>query len=415
VKTFNTFKNLEPEKVRNLLALFFSGLLFWISITAFLPILPPYIKDIGATQAQVGYVMGGFAIGLLSFRSQLGKMADQRSRKAVVLIGTAVVATAPFGYLFVQSIPGLIAVRAFHGISVAAFTTGYSSLVVDISPPKQRGEIIGYMSLVVPIGMGIGPALGGSLERNLGYTPIFIMAACAGFLSLFLASKIHEEKEDEFLPGENYLAKPRGFWELMQTPSLSVLALILLLVGIVFGNIVIFLPLHLREIDPNFNVGWFYTVGAIASFLVRIFSGKASDRYGRGLFITLSLVVYTIAMLMLARPSNGVEVLIAAALEGAGIGAVLPMMIALMSDRSYPHERGQVYSLCLGGFDLGGAITGPVLGLLAPQVQYSGLFLITAALVFVSLIIFMTLSSKNVPHSLRFAFGQERDAYALDL
>lgn len=415
MKTFNTFKNLEPGKVRNLGALFFSGLLFWISITAFLPILSPYIKDIGATQQQVGYVMGGFAIGLLLFRSQLGKMADQRSRKAVVLIGTAVAATAPFGYLFIQSIPGLIAVRAFHGISVAAFTTGYSSLVVDISPPKQRGEIIGYMSLVVPIGMAIGPALGGTLERNVGYTPIFIMAACAGFLSLFLASKIHEEKDNEFSVGKIAAPKPREFWQLMQTPSLSVLALILLLIGIVFGNIIIFLPLHLREIDPDFNAGWFYTAAAISSFLVRIIAGKGSDRYGRGLFITVSLVVYAISMLMLAKPNNGLEVLIAAALEGAGIGALMPMMITLMSDRSYPNERGRVYSLCIGGFDLGGAIAGPVLGLLAPQIQYSGLFLVTSSLVFLGLIIFMTFSSKNVPHSLRFAFGQERDVYALDL
>lgn len=51
--------------------------------------------------------------------------------------------------------------RAFHGVSIAAFTTGYSALVVDLSPPKQKGELIGYMSLAVPIGMAIGPAMGG--------------------------------------------------------------------------------------------------------------------------------------------------------------------------------------------------------------------------------------------------------------
>lgn len=50
--------------------------------------------------------------------------------------------------------------RAFHGVSIAAFTTGYSALVVDLSPPKQKGELIGYMSLAVPIGMAIGPAMG---------------------------------------------------------------------------------------------------------------------------------------------------------------------------------------------------------------------------------------------------------------
>lgn len=414
MNTFNTFKTLESGKFNNLLTLFLSGLSFWIGTTVFLPILSPYIKDQGATQQQVGFVMGCFAIGLLLFRSQLGKLADQRSRKLVVLIGTAVAATAPLGYLFVQSIPGLMAVRAFHGISVAAFTTGYSALVVDISPAKQRGEIIGYMSLVVPIGMAIGPALGGTLELTRGYNSIFIVAACAGFLSLFLASRINETKETQSLTKESFPSQRRSFRQLIQTPSLSVLALMLLLVGIVFGNIIIFLPLYLKELDSGFNAGLFYTAAAISSFVVRIFTGKASDRHGRGLFITVSLAVYAISMLMLATATNSTVVLLAAILEGAGIGAVMPIMIALMSDRSYANERGKVYSLCIGGFDLGGAIAGPILGLLAPLLNYQGLFFVSAGLVFASLLVFMTSSSKNIPHSFRFAFGLERDAYALD-
>ncbi|NJQ96982.1 MAG: MFS transporter, partial [Hydrococcus sp. CSU_1_8] len=81
-----------------------------------------------------------------------------------------------------QSIYPLMAIRAFHGISIAAFTTGYSALVVDISPLKQRGELIGYMSLAVPIGMAIGPALGGYLQDSIGYTPLFLVSAGLGLL-----------------------------------------------------------------------------------------------------------------------------------------------------------------------------------------------------------------------------------------
>ncbi len=36
--------------------------------------------------------------------------------------------------------PALFAVRAYHGLSIAAFTTGYSTLVVDFSPVRQRGD-----------------------------------------------------------------------------------------------------------------------------------------------------------------------------------------------------------------------------------------------------------------------------------
>ena len=96
---FNSFKSLEPRKIRILIILFLTGLFFWISITALLPTLPTYISYVGGTTHEVGFVMGCFAIGLLLSRFWLGKLADQHSRKIVVLIGTIVAFLAPLGYL----------------------------------------------------------------------------------------------------------------------------------------------------------------------------------------------------------------------------------------------------------------------------------------------------------------------------
>ena len=134
--------------------------------------------------------MGCFAIGLLLFRSVLGRLADEHSRKIVLIIGMSVVASAPLGYLVVNSIPLLMVIRAFHGISIAAFTTGYSALVADIAPPHKRGEVIGYMSLVNPIGLAIGPALGGFFQAGAGYTPLFLLSSGLGILGLIFTSQV---------------------------------------------------------------------------------------------------------------------------------------------------------------------------------------------------------------------------------
>ncbi|WLT40083.1 hypothetical protein NON20_14110 [Synechocystis sp. B12] len=50
-------------------------------------------------------------------------------------------ALAPLGYLLTATVGALMAIRAFHGICLAAYTTGYNSLVVDLSPPQQRGKL----------------------------------------------------------------------------------------------------------------------------------------------------------------------------------------------------------------------------------------------------------------------------------
>ena len=110
---------LNPADRRDLLILFVAGLLFWTSITTMLPTLPTYVQELGGTTQQVGLVMGCFAIGLLFSRTWLGQLADRHSRKIVLLIGTVVGAIAPLGYLWIHSISGLMAVRAFHEIGRA--------------------------------------------------------------------------------------------------------------------------------------------------------------------------------------------------------------------------------------------------------------------------------------------------------
>lgn len=393
-----------------------TGLLFWTSLTLLLPTLPIYIEDLGGTAQQVGWVMGSFAIGLLLSRTGLGYLADRRSRKIVILIGTAVVGLSPLGYFTIHTILPLAAVRAFHGISVAAFTTGYSALVVDLSPVKQRGELIGYMSLVVPVGMAIGPALGGFLQESVGNGPLFLLSSALGGLAFLLASRIVGgiPVQTTLVEGEDSFEGDRTLWQMLSSASLYVPALILLLIGLVFGTIASFLPLFMREIQVPLNAGLFYAAAAIASFAIRFFVGGASDHWGRGRFITGSLLCYGIAMLLLTHAHSPKEFIVAALLEGTGGGILIPMMIALISDRSHAHERGRVYAVCIGGFDLGIAIAGPILGAVSVHWGYRTMFALSSLLAILALILFLLRSNKNISHSLRFALGQDRDLYAID-
>ena len=411
------FRSLEPQQRKNLLALFAAGLLFWASLGSLLPTLPLYVEDVGGTTQQVGVVMGAFAVGLLLCRAWLGKLADKRSRKLVVLIGMGVVAIAPLGYLFVNSIPLLLLIRAFHGISIAAYTTGNSALIVDLSPAQKRGELIGYMSLTNPIGIAIGPAIGGFLQEQSGYIPLFLLASGLGLLGFFFAFQVKEPRVTPNLNSnsDQVSVQPESdkFWQLLGKPAFRIPSLVLLLTGLVFGSVATFVALYIREAQVDLNAGWFYTAAAMSSFGIRLVTGRASDRYGRGLFITGSLVCYGLGMLLLSQAQSAVYFLLAGLLEGAGGGTLIPMMIALLSDRSYAHERGRIFSVCIGGFDVGIAIAGPVLGTFAQQLGYQGIFSLSTGIALLALIIFVTQNSKDLAHSLRFATGRGRDVYAL--
>ena len=416
------WKVLESTTKQKLINLFMAGLLFWISITLLLPTLPTYIQAMGGTTQQVGIVMSSFAIGLIASRTWLGRVADRRSRKIVILIGTLVAAIAPVFYLLVHSVLGLGFIRAFHGISIAGFTIGYSALVVDLAPVQHRGTLIGYMNLAVPTGMSIGPALGGFLQisgqqyipQGTGYEALFAISAVCGAIAFALSSQIKETSLPEVTQQTSQGIK-RNFWQLIKDPALIVPTVVLLIVGLVFGTLVAFLPLFIIELQLNFNVGYFYTVVAIASFSVRLFVGRASDRYGRGLFISGGLVCYIVSMAMLTQANTPLMFILSAVAEGTGAGVLIPLTLALVSDRSYSNERGKVFALCMGGFDVGIALGGLTLGSLSFILGgYRGIFSLAAILALVALIIFVTQAGKNFRHSLFFALGKATDVYAVN-
>jgi MFS family permease len=376
---------------RNLLVLFAAGLLFWSGLAAHLPILPLYIEQAGANQQVVGIVMGAFAVGLLVSRPWLAKLADSRGRKLVLLIGMAAVALAPLGYLATENILLLIGIRAFHGISIAAFALAYSALVVDLSPPQHRGELIGYMSLVNPTGLALGPAIGGFIQEWFGFAPMFLAAAGLGFVGLFCTAQVQESRVVQ----QNLQQPESQFWRLLGDPRIRVPATILLLIGLTFGTLSTFVPLYIKEAGVGLNTGLFYTAAAIASFAIRLVAGPASDRYGRGPFISLSLVFYTLAMVILWQAHSSASFLLAGAIQGAGSGTLIPMIAALMADRSLPHQRGRMFGICMTGFDMGIALAGPILGAAATQIGYRGIFGICVGLGFAAIVVFLTLSSKN--------------------
>jgi len=385
-------------------------------MASLLPTLPLYVQSVGGTKQQIGFVMGAFAIGLLLSRPQLGKIADSRGRKQVLLLGASVAAIAPLGYLLAQSIPLLLLIRAFHGISIAAFTTAYSALVTDLSPPGKRGELIGYMSLVSPIGLALGPAIGGFVQAWVGYTPLFAMSAAFAATAVFFTCKIAEPnfadltKSDALSEDKN----SQKYWQMLWNRRVRIPALVLLLVGLIFGTLSTFMPLFIQETKANLNPGLFYSTAAIASFGMRVVTGRASDKYGRGLFISGGLICYALSMLLLYFANNSGAFLISALVEGCAGGTVMPMIVTLMSDRCEPHERGRLFSICIGGFDLGIAIAGPTLGFVAERVGYRNMFGLAAGLAGLALLIFITQSSKGLSNSMKFAIGRGKDVYALN-
>jgi MFS family permease len=436
--------------------LFGASLCFWGGLSGMLPNLTPYIQSFGASNLEVGWVMASFAAGLLLCRPTLSQLTDSQGRKPALLIGLSVIALAPILYLAVGLVPTeplvlpfsgwsvsssvllLTLVRAFHGLSVAAFATAYTAAVADLAPAQHRGELISFMSLAGPIGMALGPALGGYLSESfaLAFLAMTVMGT-VGALCVLMSQEppaarvdssadapvdaavdtavdsLAEQAQPLETLAKKSVAKP-FFWSLLLTPAIRIPALMLLMVGTAFGSLVTFMPLYVKQMGWDINIGLVFTASAIASFSIRTFTGTASDQLGRGRFISLGMAFYTFSMATLYFAHSPQMLLVAGALQGAGSGTTIPIIAALMTDRSRPSERGITFGLCLTGFDLGIALSGPILGHIADiSGSYSLVFALAGVMTLLGLLIFITYSSKDLPHSIRFALNGGRDVYAI--
>ena len=413
MQSLTTFHNLDTQLRKNLTAIFWTGLFFWSSMSSQLPTLPLYIRSLTQSFDQIGIIMGSFAIGLLVCRSYLGKLSDRKGRRYTMRIGLIVAAVIPLCYALLPSIPLLMLFRAIHGISIAAFASSYSALISDIAPIEKRGEVIGYMSLVNPLGLAIGPALGGLMQEAWGYQPLFITASLLAFAGLLLTTQIEDKADESDRQTASTTITKSKFWQTFLSSRVRVPSTILLLVGVAFGTLSAFMPILMQQKNISLNAGLFYMAAALSGFIIRFPVGRLSDEWGRGVFISIGICFYALTMGIICFASSNYQFLLAGVSEGLGSGILIPAIVALLADRTYPQERGYVFGMTWMGFDLGIAFAGPVMGKMISLVGITNIFAIATGFCILGLIVFGTQSNQSVSESFKFAIGKTSDRYAV--
>ena len=384
--------------------LFVIGLLYWIGDTIYLPVLPDYLADIGLSITTIGWLIGCSSVGLLAAKIPMARLSEGVGRRRVLLLGFLIASVVPILYSMVSSIPVLVAVRMLYGISLTTVLVSYDSIVLDLAPPSARGRYVGYMGLICPIGVAIGPAMGVLLQQSHGYGAVFLTSSLMGIAGLLLSTQI-VEPEIVHPPG----AAPTLIL-ILTSRSILVPALIFLLGGITIGSVVAFLPLYVRAQHLDINIGIYYIVAAISSVFCRIVSGNSSDNQGRGPYVLLGLAAFCILLLLLSQASLP-GLLLAAIFDGIACGTCFPALLSLIGDRSQMGRRTMVVAVSSTGLDLGISLSGPLLGGLLEHVNFSAFYNTVILIPAGAAILFCCFSNPTVSSSVRFALGRAVDRY----
>jgi EmrB/QacA subfamily drug resistance transporter len=155
--------------------------------------LPAIARELGATGADVQWVVEAYALFLSSLLLAGGSLGDRFGRRRVFALGIVIFTVASIACGLSRSTFSLILARGVQGIGGALLVPGSLALIAASFDSKARGKAIGTWSGFSGITTAIGPILGGWLV-SLSWRWAFFLNVPLAAVVLLLLRRVPESR-----------------------------------------------------------------------------------------------------------------------------------------------------------------------------------------------------------------------------
>src|SRR6201995_1489684 len=136
--------------------------------------LPTLTRELGATTAQLQWVVDAYNLVFAALLLTSGSLSDRFGRKGMLMAGLLVFGLASFAGGYATSAGGVIAARAVMGLGAAmTFPATLSLLTGVFTERKERALSIGLWGATAGMASPLGPMLGGFLLGPYSLSSIF--------------------------------------------------------------------------------------------------------------------------------------------------------------------------------------------------------------------------------------------------
>jgi EmrB/QacA subfamily drug resistance transporter len=158
--------------------------------------LPALQRDLGATVAQVQWVVEAYSLFLSALLLVGGSLGDRYGRRRIFLLGVAGFAAASVWCGLAPGTGQLIAARAVQGIAAALLVPGSLALISASFDEKRRGKAIGTWSGFSAITAAVGPLVGGWLVDHASWRWVFFLNVPLALAVIVISWRFVPESRD---------------------------------------------------------------------------------------------------------------------------------------------------------------------------------------------------------------------------
>lgn len=157
-------------------------------------------RDFNIEGWKLGALLGGGCIVIMLTQTVYGRLSDRFGRGPMMLVGSSGVAglLATLGAVFYISggparmlgylvdHPPFIAAAGVFVLMAAAFAPAALAGLADDAPKRHKGVPMGMYSVVISLGMAVGPVVSGAIAQYSGPTGLIAFLAGSAFMMVLL-------------------------------------------------------------------------------------------------------------------------------------------------------------------------------------------------------------------------------------
>lgn len=317
-----------------------------------------------------GYMISVFTLSALVVRLGIKKLNEKYSNKTLLIFGLVLTVLAAAGYCWAKTLFPFLFFRMIHGFGFGISLTCATAISNQYVPASRLSEGVGFTSSANTVANAIGPTLALEIlgQQYTHFLTLFLVLLGISLVTCILSLLITGAQKSN--PSNGAKKTHQGI----------VIALVFVLATFSQSAVNSFLTSYTKTLDLG-NIGFFFTITAVVTFISRFFSKKLQNGLGLKKMSLVLTLLMGLCILALTWLKTSRQLFFLAIPYGLSIGLLFPLfnyrIIQTVDASQFAYATSIYYCSLDFGYGIGAIIWGYIS-------QYSGfqvMYLLAGALI----------------------------------